>query len=217
MLETSRFSPLQTLPRVSKSPNRTFKDVQDAFESRRILDCSRRDLRELLVAAAADAPADSAAQGRAREMGATMRGLLAAKTRPRGSRLAAVAAVLALLALLASGVQAYYSRAKFAAEQESVAELGDLVRATHRDEVIEDPRMQLTLEELARRAPSLRTGTLQAWWAGEQARHVQRLEALARRQTLAGDREGAARSVQRADAIRSGIQPLAKVEQPPAN
>ena len=43
-------------------------------------------------------------------MSDTMRELLAAKSRPRGSRLAALAAVLALLALLASGVQAYYSR-----------------------------------------------------------------------------------------------------------
>lgn len=77
--------------------------------------------------------------------------------------------------------------------------------------------MQLTVEELARRAPTLRTGTLQAWWAGEQARNVQRLEALAKRQTLAGDREGAARSVRRADAIRSAIDPLAKFEQPATN
>jgi hypothetical protein len=202
---------------VSKSSHRTFKDVQDAFESRRVLKCSARELEELLVVAAADAPTDPAGQARAREMGETMRELLAAKSRPGGSRLAALAAVLALFALLATGVQAYYSRTSIAVDRESVAELGDYIRATHRDEAIEDPRMQLTVEELARRAPTLRTGTLQAWWAGEQARNIQRLEALAKRQTLAGDREGAERTVRRADAIRSGIEPLAKFEQPPAN
>ena len=202
---------------MSKSPHRTFKDVQTAFESRRVLTCSRRQLEELLVAAAVDAPTDPAGQARAREMSETMRELLAAKSRPRGSRLAALAAVLASLALLASGVQAYYSRTSIAVQHESVAELGDYVRATIRDDIMEDPRMQLTVEELARRAPTLRTGTLQAWWAGEQARNIQRLEALAKRQTLAGDREGAARSVRRADAIRGGIEPLAKFEQPPAN
>ena len=202
---------------MSKSPHRTFKDVQAAFESRRVLTASRNELEQLLVAAAVDAPSEPAGQARAREMSETMRELLAARSRPRGSRLAAVAAVLALLALLASGVQAYYSRTSIAVERESVAELGDFIRATHRDEAIEDPRMQLTVEELARRAPTLRTGTLQAWWAGEQARNIQRLEALAKRQTLAGDREGAARTVRRADAIRSGIEPLAKFEQPPAN
>lgn len=208
-----------TIPptRVSKSSHRTFKDVQGAFESRRVLSCSRKELEELLVAAAVDAPTDPAGQSRAREMSETMRELLAAKSRPRGSRLAAIAAVLALLALLASGVQAYYARTTIAVERESVAELGDYIRATSRDEAIEDPRTQLTVEELARRAPSLRTGTLQAWWAGEQARNIQRLEALAKRQTLAGDREGAARSVRRADAIRNGIEPLAKFEQPPTN
>ena len=202
---------------MSKSPHRTFKDVQAAFESRRVLSCSRQELEELLVAAAVEAPTDPAGQARAREMGETMRELLAAKSRPRGSRLAALAALLALFALLASGVQAYYSRTVVAVERESVAELGDYIRATNRDEPIEDPRLQLTIEELARRAPTLSSGTLQAWWAGEQARNIQRLEALAKRQTLAGDREGAARTVRRADALRSGIEPLAKFEQPTAN
>ncbi|HSH40092.1 MAG TPA: hypothetical protein VK993_15065 [Chthoniobacterales bacterium] len=203
--------------RVNKSSHRTFKDVQAAFESRRILHCSRKELAELLVAAAADTPADAAGQARAHEMGATMRELLAAKSRPRRPWLAALAAVLALLALLVSGVHAYYSRTVLTAEHESVAALADYIRATSRDEVLEDPCVQLTLEELARRAPTLSTGTLQAWWAGEQARSVQRLEALAKRQTLAGDREGAARTVRRADAIRTGIAPVAKFGQPPAN
>ena len=77
-------------------------------------------------------------------------------------------------------------------------------------------RPQLSLADLARRSPSIRTGNLQAWWAGEQARQVQRLEAQAKRQALAGDRDGAARSISRADAIRSGIGSLADFEKPPA-
>lgn len=204
-------------PRVSTPSHRTFKDVQDAFESRRILKASRRELEELLVAAAAETPADAAGQARAREMGDTMREMLAARSRPRRSRLAIVAALLAFAALLLSILQAYHSRAAFAAEHETVAELGDYVRATVRDDVEEDPRMQVTIDDLARRAPTLSTGTLQAWWAGEQARRVQRLEALAKRQVLSGDTDGAARTVKRADAIRSGIEPLAKFERPAQN
>jgi hypothetical protein len=202
-----------------KSSKRTFADVQEAFESGRVLHASRKELEQLLVATAAATPSDPAGQARAREMGDTMRQLLVAKTPPRRSRLAVVATVLALAALLSSGVQAYYSRAAFATMTESTAEMGDYIRATNRDSIseTEDARMQLTIEELARRAPSLSSGTLQAWWAGEQARRVQRLEALAKRQTLAGDHEGAARTVKRADAIRSGIETLAKFEKPTAN
>jgi hypothetical protein len=181
------------------------------------LKSSQRELEQLLVAVAAATPADAAGQARAREMGDTMRQLLAAKTAPRRSGLAVVAAILALAALLLSTLQAYYSRAAYSTVSESAAEMGDYIRATNRDDATEDPRMQLTIEELARRAPTLSSGTLQAWWAGEQARRVQRLEALARRQTLAGDREGAARTVQRADAVRSGIEPLAKFEKPATN
>ena len=197
-----------------KASKRSFADVQAAFESGSVLDCSRRELEELLVATAAATPADAAGQARAREMGDTMRQLLAAKTAPRRSKLAMVAVLLALAALATSALQASYSRAAYSTVSASAAEMGDYIRATNRDEDFEDPRMQLTIEELARRAPSLSSGTLQAWWAGEQARRVQRLEALAKRQTLAGDREGAARTIQRADAMRGGIEPLAKFERP---
>jgi len=205
---------LRIRKRVSQSSKKTFGDVQAAFESRRILHCSRRELEQLLIAAAVDAPADAAGQARAREMSETMRQLLTAKLPPRRSKLAVLAAILALLALLCSGVQAYYGRTAYSAATESAAEMGDYIRATNRDDDTEDPRMQLTVEELARRAPTLNSGTVQAWWAGEEARRVQRLEALAKRQILAGDRDGAARTVKRADAIRNGIEPLAKFEQP---
>ena len=151
-------------------------------------------------------------------MGETMRQLLSARTPARRSTLAVLAAILALFALLCSAGQAYYSRAAYSRLTESAAEMGDYIRATHRDDDwTEDPRTQLTVEELARRAPSLRTGTLQAWWAGEEARRVQRLETLAKRQALAGDHAGAARTVKRADVIRSGIDPLAKFEKPGQN
>jgi hypothetical protein len=202
---------------VIKSSKRTFGDVQAAFESGRVLKSSRGELERLLVAVAADSPGDPTGQARAREMGDTIRQLLMAKAAPRRSGLAVIAIVLALAALLCSGVQAYYSRTAYSTVTESTAELADYVRASNRDERIEDPRMQVTVEELAQRAPSLRSGTLQAWWAGEQARRVQRLEALAKRQTLAGDHEGAARTVQRADAIRGDIEPLAKFERPVQN
>jgi len=66
----------------------------------------------------------------------------------------------------------------------------------------------------ASRAPTLRTGTLQAWWAGEQARQVERLEQQAKRQLLAGDSVGAERSARRADSIRNGIDSLASFEKP---
>ncbi|CAA9259422.1 MAG: hypothetical protein AVDCRST_MAG42-2636 [uncultured Chthoniobacterales bacterium] len=150
-------------------------------------------------------------------MSETMRQLLTAKIAPRRSKLALLALVLALAALLLSGAQTYYARSAYSAVSDSAAEMGDFIRATNRDDDTEDPRLQLTVEELARRAPTLRTGTLQAWWAGEEARRVQRLEALAKRQALAGDRDGAARTARRADAIRSGIESLAKFEQPATN
>lgn len=200
--------------RVSKVSQRSFADVQAAFASGRVLDCSRRELEELLVATASATPDDPAVQACARELAETLRQLLQTRSAPRRSKMAAAAFILALAALLISAMQAVYSRAAFFTMSESAAEIGDYIRAANRDEETEDPRTQVTIEELARRAPTLSTGTLQAWWAGEQARRVQRLEALAKRQTLAGDHEGAARTVKRADAMRTGLEPLARFERP---
>ncbi len=198
-----------------RESKKTFEDVQAAFESQQILRCSARELEQLLVAASARPITDPAARDQAREMSETMRRLLEAKAPPKRSRLALLAALLALAALLCSAAQAYYSRSAYSALTDSTAELGDYIRATNRDSWTGDPRMQVTIEELARRAPSLSKGTLQAWWAGEEARKVQKLEALAKRQMLAGDREGAMRSAKRADAIRSGMDTLASFEKPP--
>ena len=194
---------------------KTLDDVRVAFETRRILDCSRRELEELLVAANAETISDPAKRVRAQEMSETMRRLLDARSRPARSRLAPLAVLLALAALLVSVGQAFYSRKAQAVTVESAAEMSDFIRATNRDRWLGDPRMQVTIEEMARRAPSLSTGTLQAWWDGEQARQVQKLEAQAKRQMLVGDREGAVRNVKRADAIRSGIESIASYEKPP--
>ncbi len=79
----------------------------------------------------------------------------------------------------------------------------------------EDPRSDLSLQELVRRAPSIKSGNMQAWWAGEQARQVLRLEGQAKRQLLASDRDGANRTLARADEIRAQIPTLANSEKPP--
>ena len=61
--DASRHAAASPKNRVSKSPHRTFKDVQAAFESRRVLTRSAQELEELLVAAAAD-DADRCLPGR---------------------------------------------------------------------------------------------------------------------------------------------------------
>ncbi|MGI8437311.1 MAG: hypothetical protein ACR2NX_10470 [Chthoniobacterales bacterium] len=180
-----------------------------------MLSCSRRELEQLLVAASAETITDPAVRARTREMTETMRRLLEDKAPPPRSRLAALAIVLALAALAFSAAQTFYYRQAHTATVETTAEAGDYLRATNRDQDQEDPRIQVTLDEMARRAPSLRGGNLQAWWAGEQARQVQWLEAHAKRQMIVGDREGAVQSVKRADDIRSEINALASFEKPP--
>lgn len=132
---------------------------------------------------------------------------------PVKSRLALVAFVLAAAAFVCSAGQIYYSWSASSGISDSTRESVDQAN-TEPVGTDSDLRTQVTIPELARRGPSLRTGTLQAWWAGEQARQVQRLEAQAKRQTLAGDREGAARSASRADAIRGSIPVLADFEKP---
>ena len=200
---------------MSSSAKKTLADVQAAFETQRVVKCSRRELEHLLVAAGSETIADPALRDRAREMSETMRRLLAAKTTSPRSRLAVIAILLALAALVLSGMQAFYWRQVHTATAESTAELGDYIRASTRDQLLGDPRIQLTIDEMARRAPTLRTGSAQAWWAGEQARQVQSLEEQAKRQVITGDRDGAVQSVQRADEIRSGIDSLASFERPP--
>jgi hypothetical protein len=175
---------------VKDFPSKTIADIDAASEGSPVLHCSKEELERLLDA----------------------------KMTANHSKLALLATIIAIVALLGSAAQGYMGWRAYSAARESAAEMSDLIRATNRDEAWEgDARLQASIAELARRAPSLDKGTLQAWWAGEQARQVQALEANAKRQTLAGDREGAAVSARRADAIRSGIDVLATFERPQRN
>lgn len=153
-------------------------------------------------------------EARLLEIEALMREILSTRRERRSNKLVFVTAILALAALLSSGTQAYL---QWSASRR-VAELPMEMTATPVPQpaaaIPSDARTELTLAELAKRSPSLRKGTLQAWWAGEQARQVQRLEAQAKRQTLAGDQAGAALSASRADSIRSSISILADFEKP---
>jgi hypothetical protein len=201
---------------LSKKQLKSFADVRAAFESRSVVNASRRELEELLAAAACEKSDDPATRAQVREIGETIRELLAnrrniALRRPSG--LAIFATLLAALALLWSGADWYRARSVSDRAFNSQTAASDYAGANISAEA-SDLRTNVTIAELAKRAPSLRTGTVQAWWAGEQARQVQRLEAQAKRQALAGDRDGAARSVSRADAIRSGIPALAESEKP---
>jgi len=203
---------------VRKRAPKSIQDVRAAFESRSVLKASRGELEELLAAIGAEKIDDPAERARTREMGETMRQLLENRrhhSTQRPSALAVFAVLLALLALAVALLPRYrqwQAERAFAKIDRAVTETGG---ASLPVGAPPDLRTNLTIAELAKRAPSLRTGTVQAWWAGEQARQVQRLEAQAKRQALAGDREGAARSASRADAIRSRIPALVDFEKPP--
>lgn len=204
---------------VSQPSKKTFDDVRAAFETRAVLRSSDMELQELLVAVGSETITDPAARAHAAEMSETMRQLMQSRRiealRPKPSKAVWAALVFSLAALLCSAAVAYHFWAINAAPLDSVTSPGNVASSMPPDENQADTRTHLTVPELARRAPTLRTGTLQAWWAGEQARQIQKLEAQARRQTLAGDLEGAARSVSRADAIRSEVTALAADEKPP--
>ena len=202
---------------MSKRAAKTFDHVRAAFETRAVLTASREELEELLAAIACETIADPPARARAREMSETIRQLLENRRvndLRKPSRLAVVATLLATAALICCGAQAYHSWRGFTFGSNSTTAASEGTDQLPAGTQL-DLRTNVTIAELAKRAPSLRTGTLQAWWAGEQARQVQRLEAQAKRQALAGDREGAARSASRADAIRSRIPALVDFEKPP--
>lgn len=126
----------------------------------------------------------------------------------RPSKTAVFALLLIATALIWCGAQAYYARGAFSLaqpqEDEATAQASNVLDS--------DPPTSLTIAELASRSPSLRNGTVQAWWVGEQARQVQRLEAEAKRQMLSGDYDGATRTSVRANQIRNGIPALAGFE-----
>ena len=205
-------------PSVSQPIPKTFEDVRSAFETRNVLRSSDQELQELLVAVGAENIPDPIIRARAAEMSETMRQLLQSRRiealRPQRSKAAVVALIFSAAALLFSGAQAYRSWSPYSVGDGSASRADDFGSAAAQEENEPDGRTHLTVSELAKRAPSLRTGTLQAWWAGEQARQIQKLEAQARRQVLAGDADGAARSVSRADAIRSRVPSLVGFEKP---
>ena len=173
-----------------------------------------------MLAALASFRSDEAAErAQAREMAEALRQLMANRRTEelrRDSPLALFATVMAAIALLACVALAYYLRrpATLATASNDIRMVDDVLSSAAGVAPSDSPT-NLTIAELAKRAPSLRTGTVQAWWVGEQARQVQRLEALAKKQALAGDRDGAARTASRADAIRSTIGAIADVEKAP--
>lgn len=132
----------------------------------------------------------------------------------RSLRLVRVACILSLGALLCSGIQAYFSW-KSLQSTEVVSSPAENNAPAVIEQPAQDPRSDLSLQELVRRAPSIKSGNMQAWWAGEQARQVLRLEGQAKRQLLASDRDGANRTLARADEIRAQIPTLANSEKPP--
>lgn len=197
--------------------------MQHAFRSGEVLRFSDEKLEQLLVTMSAlDVPGGSGRTQLA-EMNAALRQVLQSRRvdalRPRRGVLAPLAFILALLALGLAALQTMENR-KAQRHLAGMTALLDarLARAATLDPLLaSDPRTHHTVAELARSAPSLRKGSLHAWWAGEQARQIQRLEAMAKRQSLAGDQTGAALSARRADAIRQEVASLAESEKPLAS
>lgn len=203
---------------MKKAHATTLEDAQTAFETGAVLRSSREELEEMLVAVCAKTIPNPEERARAGQMAETLRQLLEARRlderHRKPSRLAAVALVLALPAFLASAAQSYYAWSHIS-KSRTTSQTISLSDPLSLDGPGADARFKASLAELAKYAPTLRRGTVQAWWAGEQARQVQRLEKQARRQTLAGDLEGARQSISRADAIRGTIELLADYEKPP--
>jgi hypothetical protein len=96
---------------------KTQDDVQRAFADGTILQASRRDLEELLLANAKNKILDPSNQARAAEMGETMRQLLAARQSEemhgKATLISVIALIISVAALICSGVQAYYARASY--------------------------------------------------------------------------------------------------------
>lgn len=183
--------------------------MRAAFADRSILKARPRQLEEFLAATVCAVDDDAGVSAHVHEMGEAIRQLIAnrrADALGKPSPVALFALFVMAFALLWCGGQAYYARQQNS-PNESLSDLAEQATAS-------DFRTSVTIAELANNSPSLRSGTVQAWWAGEQARQVQRLEFEAKRQALAGDLDGAARTASRADEIRNGINALADFEKP---
>ncbi|MFL6593879.1 MAG: hypothetical protein ACJ8HQ_00415 [Chthoniobacterales bacterium] len=205
---------------MSTTSPKTFGDVRTAFENRSVLAASRRELEELLAASVCATSEDAAVREQTHDMSEALVQLIANRRSEdlrRPSKTAVLALLLIATALIWCGAQAYYARAAFSVAQPPVTNQSEEEASAQASYVSDnDSGTSLTIAELASRSPSLRNGSVQAWWVGEQARQVQRLEAEAKRQMLSGDYDGATRTSLRANQIRSGIPALAGFERTPA-
>jgi hypothetical protein len=96
---------------------KTQDDVQRAFADGTILQASRSDLEQLLLANAKNKILDTSNQARAAEMGETMRQLLAVRQSEemhgKATIISVIALIVSLSAFICSGIQAYYSYATY--------------------------------------------------------------------------------------------------------
>jgi len=92
---------------------KTPDDVRAAFDQGTVVNASRKELAQLLLANGRARILHDANQARASEMGETMRQLLAARQseeiQDKAGRIAIVALTVSIAALCCSGVQAYYT------------------------------------------------------------------------------------------------------------
>jgi hypothetical protein len=89
------------------NPNlKTYDDVRKAFDNATIIDASRRELEQFLVAVGRERILNPANQARASEMGETMRQLLSARQSEelhnKATRIAIIALVVSIAAFLIS-------------------------------------------------------------------------------------------------------------------
>lgn len=98
------------------SINKTYDDVNQAFQSGEVLKASDKELEQLLMALCTEQVLSSANQTRSLHMGETLRGLLAVresearhKESQLTSKLALLVSFVALIVSLPSGIEAYQS------------------------------------------------------------------------------------------------------------
>ena len=93
--------------------SKTYDDVRIAFSSGSVVDASKSELEQLLLALGRARILDGANQASASEMGETMRQLLAARQsqelHDQSVKIAVIALIISIAALGCSAVQAYYA------------------------------------------------------------------------------------------------------------
>ena len=92
---------------------KTPDDVRAAFDNGTVVNASRKELEQLLLANGRARILHGANQARASEMGETMRQLLAARQseeiQNKSAWIATIALIVAIAALFCSAIQAYYT------------------------------------------------------------------------------------------------------------